>query len=81
VGVVALDDSRSERKRAAFKRLASQRTTAVLERLRILGNCSNRQLYEYTDEDIRKIFSAIAAEMKAVKAKFGNATGSEFTLE
>lgn len=76
-----MDDSRSERKRAAFKRLASQRTTAVLERLRILGNCSNRQLYEYTDEDIRKIFSAIAAEMKAVKAKFGNATGSEFTLE
>jgi hypothetical protein len=76
-----MNNSRSERKRAAFKRLASQRTTAVLERLRILGNCSNRQLYDYTDEDVRKIFSAIAAEMKAVKGKFRNSTGPEFTLE
>ena len=77
---MALDNPKSQRKRAAFKRLASQRTTAVLERLRILGNCSNRQLYEYSDEDVRKIFSAIAAEMKAVKAKFSNPAGSDFTL-
>ena len=79
--VLTLDNSKSAKKRAAFKRLASQRTTAVLERLRILGNCSNRQLYEYSDEDVRKIFSAIAAEMKAVKTKFSNPAGSEFTLE
>jgi len=72
---------RTETKKDAFRRLAAQRTNAVLERIRILGNCSNRQLYEYTDEDVRKIFSAIAAEMKAVKAKFSNSTGSEFSLE
>ena len=75
-----MNSSRSERKKATFKRLASQRTTAVLERLRILGNCSNRQLYEYTDEDVRKIFSAIAAEMKAVKAKFSDSDRAQFEL-
>lgn len=67
-------------KREAFRRLASQRTNAVLERLRILGNCANRQLYEYSDEEIRKIFAAIEKEVRLVKAKFLNSRGPDFSL-
>ena len=53
-----------------FKRLASQRTNEVLDRLRILGNCADRRSYAYNDEEIDKIFRAIDEQSKIVKAKF-----------
>jgi hypothetical protein len=72
--------TRDERKREAFRRLASQRTNAVLERLRILSNCSNPQLYAYSDEEVRKIFAAIEKEVRLVKAKFLNSSRPDFSL-
>lgn len=59
-------ESRHER----FKRLASKRTNEILEKIRILGNCSNKSSYEYTDEEINKIFSEIDKQLKLTKAKF-----------
>jgi len=53
-----------------FKRLASLRTNQILEKLRILGNCSNRQIYKYSKEDIDRIFSAIEKKVKEVRARF-----------
>ena len=71
----------NETKREAFERLANQRTNAVLQKLRVLGHCSNGQLYEYTEEDIKAIFRAIRAELRAVESKFGNGNHSaEFRL-
>ena len=55
-----------------FKRVAIKRTNEILKRLRILGNCSNRQVYAYTKEDIDKIFSAIEKRVKEIKAKFNH---------
>ena len=48
--------SPTETKREKFLRLATQRTKEILGRLRVLGNCGNRQIYEYTENDVRKIF-------------------------
>jgi hypothetical protein len=72
----------TEIKREAFKRLATKRTIAVMDKLKILGHCANPWQYEYTEEDVRKIFKAIDAELKAVKAKFldSNKTNSHFHL-
>jgi len=70
----------SESKEEAFRRLATKRTNAVLERLRILGHCANPQLYDYTQEDVRKIFQAIEKELRVVKVRFQNSTKSEFRL-
>lgn len=53
-----------------FKRLASHRTNQIFEKLRILGNCANRNVYTYTKEDVEKIFSAIEKKVKEVKARF-----------
>jgi len=36
----------------------------MLQRLKILGNCSNRQIYEYEEADIVSIFSAIERKVK-----------------
>ena len=70
----------SESKNEAFQRLATKRTNAVLERLRILGHCANPQFYEYSEEDVKKIFRAIEKELKIVKTKFQNSSKSEFRL-
>lgn len=72
--------SRSESKGDAFRRLATRRTNNVLARLRVLGHCANPHLYEYSDEDVKKIFRTIDTELRAVKAKFQNSSRSEFQL-
>jgi len=61
-----VEDSRRER----FKRLGTQRTNGILQKLKILGNCSNRSAYEYTEEEVNKIFSEIERKVREVKGKF-----------
>jgi hypothetical protein len=72
--------SKSESKSDTFKRLATKRTNAVIGKIRILGHCANPWLYEYSDEDVKKMFKAIDSELKTAKAKFQNSNQSEFKL-
>lgn len=53
-----------------FKRLAASRTNEVLRRLKILGNCANRSHYDYSEEEIARIFSEIERRLRETKAKF-----------
>lgn len=59
-----------ETRHERFKRVATKRTNEILEKIRILGNCSNRSSYEYTEEEVNKIFSEIEKQLKFIKAKF-----------
>ena len=70
----------NEHPRDRFKRLATQRTNLVLQRLKVLGNCSNRHIYEYDEQDIDKIFSEIERKVREVKAKFHYSRKREFKL-
>ena len=63
-----------------FRRLATARTNEVLRRLKILGNCANRQAYAYSEKDIEKIFSAIERRLKEVRAKFHPKGDEKFRL-
>ena len=67
-------------KKERFRRLASQRTNAVLNKLKILSNCSNRSAYDYTEEEISKIFSEIEKCVRKAKAKFHFSKNKEFKL-
>lgn len=53
-----------------FKRLASKRTNEVLRKVKILGNCANRSHYDYSEEEVNKIFYEIERKVREVKAKF-----------
>ncbi len=59
-----------ETRHERFKRVASKRTNEILEKVRILGNCSNKSSYEYTEDEVNKIFSEIDKQLKLTKAKF-----------
>lgn len=69
-----------ETRKERFGRLASKRTNEILDKIRILGNCSNRSTYEYTSEDIDKIFRIINQELKDAKGKFSSSKRNKFTL-
>jgi len=70
----------SNNKRERFKRLAVYRTNEVLKKLRVLGNCANRSAYEYTEDEINKIFFEIERRVKEIKAKFHFSKNKEFKL-
>ena len=60
----------NETKRERFVRLAETRTNKIIDMLRLIGNCSNRNNYDYTEEDVKKIFNAIDREVRMAKSKF-----------
>jgi len=53
-------------------RLAEKRTNAVLDRIRILGNLSNKSVYAFSEEDVEEIFSAIATELERARSRFAS---------
>lgn len=59
-----------ETKRQKFVRLAEMRTNKILKMMQLLGNCSSRTNYEYTEEDVKKIFNVLEKELKNTKNKF-----------
>ncbi|MBI1812394.1 hypothetical protein HYR82_01260 [Candidatus Peregrinibacteria bacterium] len=66
--------------RIRFRRLAGKRTNAVLENIRILSNCANQGRYDYTKEEVDKIFSAISSSLQNTKAKFETSRTKSFSL-
>ena len=61
---------KTESKRDKFVRMAEARTIMVISMVRLLGNCSNRLAYEYSDQDVNKIFSAIESAVADAKKRF-----------
>lgn len=69
-----------ETKGAKFKRIASLRTKRMLNDLRLLGNCANRNVYSYSRDDLSKIFNTVETEIKRVKALFSRPNNENFML-
>lgn len=61
---------KNESKHEKFRRIATSRTQKILDALRILGNCANKQTYEYTIEEVEKIFKNIRTTTEEIKQKF-----------
>jgi len=57
-------------KRERFRKVAVQRTNKIINYIQLLGNCSNKNNYEYSESDVKKIFCAIEKELKLSKSKF-----------
>lgn len=74
-----------EEDRGKFVKLASARVSKALKDIQLIGNLANRSNYDYTDEDVTKIFKALNEEIAACKKRFelSNKKGgtTKFTLE
>lgn len=65
-----------------FNRVAERRVNTLLDKIRLLGQLSDRRNYDYTDAQVAKIFKAVDDELKAARSKFqeGGAKPRRFTL-
>ena len=63
--------------RDRFVRLAEARTSRLLKDIALLSNLSNRTNYSYSEEDVKKIFAALTAELKEAQTKFETNLKSE----
>lgn len=64
------DAPANESKAAKFKRLATHRLTNVRKAIQILSNCTNRQGYEYTPEQVAKVLSLLRNDIDELERKF-----------
>jgi hypothetical protein len=62
-------DIKSNR-RIRFENVAGKRVQGVLDKLEILSNCSNRNNYEFSEDDVRKMFGAIREKLKYTESKY-----------
>lgn len=69
-------ESTSE-KREKFKRLAESRTSNAIRAIRVIGKLGNKSHYDYTEQDVKKIVTALYREIEALKVRMGDKTGRD----
>lgn len=69
-------------RRENFKRIAENRTNKVINLIELLGNLSNKSYYDYTEEEVEKIFKTIQITLNIQRDKFKSKTHrrKKFTL-
>ena len=60
----------SRDKSSKFVELANRRVNKAMKNLQLVGNLANRQNYEYSEEQARKIIKALQNELDTVKQSF-----------
>ena len=81
--VLSIHQMEYKMKADKFKELADKRVARALKQFRLIGNLSNRGSYEYSEEQVDKIFIALQAELSRAKTRFTRKTangGAEFSL-
>ncbi len=65
-----------ESKEQRFQRLATKRTQAALQKIRLISNLAGPS-YAYTPEQVAKIIGALRTAVHALEAKFNRVRGSQ----
>lgn len=67
-------------KRDKFVALAEKRVVRAIHDLRLIGNLSNRNNYEFSEKDVDKILNALHQEITSLRSQFKSSTARE-TIE
>lgn len=59
-----------ETKHDRFKRLAQNRVNNALKQIELIGNLSNLNNYEYTQDEVRKIIKVLKNSIDSIEKKF-----------
>ncbi len=60
------DNSKKER----FKKIVAARINKIDNMLRLIGNCSSKNNYSYTDDDVAELFSSIERSVENAKSRY-----------
>jgi hypothetical protein len=72
-----MTDNKQETKREAFQRIRDIRLPKILKGIKLLGNLSRKNQYEYTSSEAFLLVSNITKEVNAIAKKFGVETGQQ----
>lgn len=67
----------TESKGEKFKRLSAQRIQKASKYIQALGNLANKGSYDYTKEDVEKMFTYLQKQIDDTKSKFDKTTEEE----
>lgn len=67
-------------KREKFVELATSRTRTAIRAIRIIAKLGNKNAYDYTEEDVKKIANALNREVEAMKARMSR-SGSKDVVD
>lgn len=70
------DMPEAESKQDKFKRLATKRVPNAIKKLELIGHLASSS-YEYTPEDVEKIFTTLQQTLDNIKSKFSKAKKEE----
>jgi hypothetical protein len=57
-------------KRKKFEEFATRRTNNAINQIRLIGKLANKSAYDYNEDDINKITSALKREIENIRNKF-----------
>lgn len=73
------------KRRERFEKVASNRVQKIIDYLNLLGNCANKNNYEYTEKDVELMFKEINRTLKETRILYdkelNKTTKGEFTFE
>ena len=69
---------KAENKEERFKRVAEKRVQRVLDSIGSLTHCSNKRMYKWNDQQLKRIWTVIDKELKMCKTSFENKEPEEF---
>lgn len=67
----------SKSKREKFVALAENRTKNAIKAIRVISKLSNKNAYEYSEADVKRIVGALSKEIDALKARMMSTGGKE----
>ncbi|MBV6486710.1 MAG: hypothetical protein KJZ73_11520 [Pseudorhodoplanes sp.] len=64
-------------KREKFVLLAESRTRTAIKAIRIIAKLGNRNAYDYTEADVKKVAGALSREIEALRARMLSTGGKD----
>lgn len=64
-----------------FEELGEKRMNEAIKKIRLIGNLSNRNNYDYTNEHVKAIISTLESEIQSLKNKFKKEQDPEISFK
>ena len=69
--------AKASSKREKFEELAERRTKNAIRAIRVIAKLGNKNAYDYSETDVKRIASALSREVEALKARMTSSGGKE----
>jgi ribosomal protein L7/L12 len=70
-------NGKSASKREKFVHLAEARTKNAIKAIRIIAKLGNKNAYDFSEADVKKIASALTKEIDAMRSRMSHAGGKD----